>query len=69
MFTAASLIPSVLFGMIGFVAFWYGRKLQLWKPLSLGLALLTYPYFCSGPVSLWLLGLIFTVTLWFHHCE
>lgn len=69
MFTAAALIPSFLFSAIGFMAFSYGRKLQLWKPLSLGLILMIYPYFCPGPVWLWVLGIVFTIVLWFHHDE
>src|ERR1700760_3123764 len=47
-FSAANLIGGFIFGSIGFVAFIYGKRLNLWKPMFIGLALMVYPYFVSS---------------------
>jgi len=48
----ASLLGSLLFGAIGFAAFMYGKKMTLWKPMVIGLALMAYPYLVT---ETWLL--------------
>ncbi|HEY4136946.1 MAG TPA: hypothetical protein VGN65_00720 [Casimicrobiaceae bacterium] len=40
----AAFVGSLLFGAIGFIAFVYGRKMALWKPMVLGVVLMAYPY-------------------------
>jgi hypothetical protein len=62
----ASLFASMLFGIIGFAAFVYGKKQVLWRPMVIGVGLMAYPYFVS---QLWLLyligaGLCAAVYLW-----
>jgi hypothetical protein len=53
----------MLFGSIGFVAFIYGKRMQVWKPMFLGLALMVYPYFVTNDVALFALGAIGTAAL------
>jgi hypothetical protein len=43
MFDIQTIVAGLLFGAIGFMAFWYGRKMSLWKPLAIGLGLMVYP--------------------------
>ena len=69
MFNGYNILAGLIFGTIGWGAFSYGRKLELWKPIAIGLTLMTYPYFFSNP---WLLGGVgggLCVLLWFHHDE
>jgi hypothetical protein len=48
----AALFGSLLFGAIGFGAFIYGKRMILWKPMVIGLALMAYPYLVT---QVWLL--------------
>jgi len=43
----AALFGSILFGAIGLAAFIYGKRIALWKPMAIGIALMAYPYFVS----------------------
>jgi hypothetical protein len=64
-FTAANLIGGLVFGSIGFVAFVYGKRMNLWKPMLLGIGLMVYPYFVSDDIALIAIGAIGTVGLFF----
>ena len=48
----AELFGSLLFGIIGMAAAIYGMKSALWKPMLIGVILMTFPYFVS---QIWLL--------------
>jgi hypothetical protein len=56
-----SLIPSG----IGFVLFVYGKKQERWPQLAAGLALMVYPYFTTGLVSLVTVGALIGLMLWY----
>lgn len=62
-FTIAELVAGLLFGSIGFVAFAYGKRRALWRPMFTGLALMAYPYFASGTVALFGIGAALTGSL------
>jgi hypothetical protein len=64
-FSAANLIGGFVFGSIGFVAFMYGKRMNLWKPMFLGLALMVYPYFVSNDIAMIVVGAIGSASLWF----
>ncbi len=64
-FSTANLIGGLVFGSIGFVAFIYGKRMNLWRPMFLGLALMVYPYFVSSDIVLWAAGVVGSVGLWF----
>jgi hypothetical protein len=55
-FSAANLIGGFVFGSIGFVAFIYGKRMNLWKPMLLGIALMVYPYFVSDDKIMLVVG-------------
>jgi hypothetical protein len=62
-FSGANLIGGLLFGSIGFVAFVYGKRMHVWKPMFLGIALMAYPYFVSSDIALFVIGAIGTAAL------
>jgi len=45
--SSANLIGGFVFGSIGFVAFIYGKRMNLWKIMVCGLALMIFPYFIA----------------------
>jgi hypothetical protein len=63
--SAANLIGGFVFGSIGFVAFIYGKRMNLWKPMLLGIALMVYPYFVSNDAVMIAIGAIGTAGLFF----
>ena len=63
MFGGANLIGGLLFGSIGFVAFVYGKRMHVWKPMFLGLALMAYPYFVENEITLFAIGAVGTAAL------
>jgi hypothetical protein len=65
MFNPIRIIAYILFGGIGFVAFSYGKKSMLFRPMIIGLALMVYPYFVPGTLGLYLIGIALTALLYF----
>jgi hypothetical protein len=64
-----SILAGFIFSTIGLGAFSYGRKLDLWQPRAIGLALMIYPYFISNAWLLWGIGVTLLTLLWFYHYE
>ena len=64
-FSAANLIGGLVFGSIGFVAFVYGKRMNLWKPMFLGIALMVYPYFISDDKIMLVIGIFGSAALFF----
>ena len=62
---AANLIGGLLFGSIGFVAFIYGKRMHLWKPMLFGVAMMVYPYFISNDAAMIAIGALGTAGLLF----
>jgi hypothetical protein len=60
-----NLIGNLLFSSIGFVAFIYGKRLSLWRPMFGGLALMVIPYFIGDTTALYLAGTAATAVLFF----
>jgi hypothetical protein len=61
----ANLIGGLVFGSIGFVAFVYGKRMNLWKIMFCGLALMIFPYFISDDVMIFVIGSAGTAALFF----
>jgi hypothetical protein len=64
-FSAANLIAGFIFGSIGFVAFVYGKRMNLWKPMFCGIGLMVYPYFVAGDLANFAIGTAGTIALFF----
>lgn len=62
-----NILAGLIFGMIGLGSWKYGRSLDRWKPVVIGLALMVYPYFTPWAWLTWSVGIALCVTLWFHH--
>jgi hypothetical protein len=62
-FSAANLIGGLVFGSIGFVAFMYGKRMNLWKPMLLGIGLMVYPYFINNDAVMIVIGLFGSTAL------
>ncbi len=54
--SGSNLFANLLFSSIGFVGFVYGKRMSLWKPMFLGLALMAYPYFIEDTITLCAIG-------------
>jgi hypothetical protein len=63
--TPAALFGSLIFGVIGLVAFRYGKKSALIVPMLLGLGLMIYPWFVSETWMLYVIGCALTGAVWF----
>jgi len=59
----AHLIGSLIFGAIGFVAFVYGKRMEFYRTLGLGLALMIVPYFISNLIGLYVIGAGLTIAI------
>lgn len=62
-FSMWGLIGGIFFGSIGFVAFVYGKKNSEFRPMILGLILMSYPYFIKSTIALYLVGITLTFIL------
>lgn len=63
--TLGTILVAVVFGMVGFAAFRYGRKNGEMRPVILGVALMAYGYFVSNAWVSLAIGSVLTVLLFF----
>ena len=63
--SAAELFAAILFSSIGLAAFMYGKKSASWQPMTVGVALMIYPYFISEIWLLYAIGIALCATLFF----
>ena len=68
-FQPYNLLAGLVFGMIGWGAYRYGKQLELIYPRVLGVALMVYPYFVSNRWLIWMVGVILLVLLWIKRHE
>jgi hypothetical protein len=62
-FSGMNLVGGLIFGSIGFVAFVYGKRMHVWKPMFLGIALMAYPYFVENDIAMFAIGVVGTAAL------
>lgn len=62
-FSVPEIMAEFLFGSIGFVAFIYGKRMNVWTPMFIGLGLMIYPYFVPNPMISYGVGAILTAAL------
>jgi hypothetical protein len=54
--TPAYLIGAIVFGLIGFAGYRYGKRMERAKVKWIGVALMVYPYAVSGTAMLYVVG-------------
>ena len=64
-FSLATIAVAVVFGLIGFAAFRYGKKNGEARPLFLGVALMAYGYFVTNVWVSLVIGALLTLFLFF----
>jgi len=64
-FSLWTILIAVLFGIVGFAAFRYGKKNSEPRPLFLGIALMAYGYFVSNAWLSLAIGAILTLLIFF----
>jgi hypothetical protein len=64
-FSVAKIFAWIIFGVIGFAVFLYGKKNKSFRPMIIGVVLMVYPYFISGTFLLYFIGIILTAALYF----
>lgn len=68
-FNGYTILAGLIFGTIGWVALRYGRALERWKPITIGLGLMIYPWFITHRIWVWVIGVGLMTLLWFQHDE
>jgi hypothetical protein len=58
-------VANILFGIIGWCAFSYGRKEKNYRPVVIGLVLMVYPYFITNTILTFAVGFALTSALYF----
>lgn len=64
-FSFGNIMAGIIFGIIGLYAFNYGRKEKNYRPLTIGLCLMVYPYFVSNSWLMWGIGIVLSSLLYF----
>ena len=61
----AALFALILFGIVGTVALMYGKRMQQWKTMVIGGALVLFPYFVSQTWLIYVVGTVLCGALYF----
>ena len=56
----ANIIGGTLFGVIGFIAFVYGKKMSAFKPMAIGALLVIFPYLITNTIVMYAVGAVLT---------
>ena len=64
-FSLYTILLAVLFGLVGFAAFRYGRKNSEPRHLFIGIALMAYGYFVTNAWVSLAIGTVLTLALFF----
>lgn len=63
--TPAYIVGAIIFGLIGWVAYRYGKKTSRPYPKWIGVGLMLYPYVVSNTWLLYLVGIGLCAALYF----
>jgi hypothetical protein len=64
-FSLATILLALVFSLVGFAAFRYGKKNNEPRPLFLGIALMAYGYFVSNAWMSLAIGALLTLLIFF----
>ena len=60
-----NIIGGFVFGIVGWYAFWHGKKQGSWRPMVIGIALMVYPYFVANALLAFAIGIGLCAALYF----
>jgi hypothetical protein len=60
-----NLLAGTIFGIVGWYAFWQGKKDRSWRPMVIGAALMVYTFFVASTLWVIIIGLALCVALYF----
>lgn len=60
----AEIVGSVIFGIVGWIAYGYGKQTGAHIFRWTGMVLMIYPYLISGPVLTYVIGLLLCAVLY-----
>jgi hypothetical protein len=60
-----NILGGIIFGIIGWYAFWHGKKEKSWRPMVIGIVLMVYPYFITNTYWALATGITLTAALYF----
>ena len=63
----AYLFGMLLFSLLGFAAFRYGRKNDRYPTMAIGVALMLFPYVVSRTWLLYVVGIALCAGIWYDH--
>ncbi len=63
-FDGASLLSSIVVSSVGFISFYYGRKMKRLPQIVIGLAMMVFPYFVPGALLTIVVGAALAGLLW-----
>jgi hypothetical protein len=66
-FSVSQIIASLLFGIIGFYVFRFGKRTLNYCVILTGVALMIYPLFTSGPLQDWGVGILLCGLAYYFH--
>lgn len=60
-----NILGGIIFSIIGWYAFWHGKKEKSWRPMVIGIVLMVYPYFVPNILLFFTIGFVLTAALYF----
>ena len=60
-----NIIGGIVFGIIGWYAFWHGKKEKSGRVMVIGITLMVYPYFIANAILFFVIGIALTAALFF----
>ena len=61
----ANILAMLIFGAVGFIAFTYGKKNGSFKPMTIGIVLMIYPYVITNTIAMYAVGIGLSALLYF----
>jgi hypothetical protein len=59
------LLAYLIFGVLGMYVFRYGKQNGMLSQMLIGLGLMLYPYFVSGALLTWAIGILLLIIFYF----
>jgi len=64
-FSWANIVGGIIFGIIGWSAFMYGKREKSIRPMVIGIVLMVYSYFVANTFWAYAIGIVLTAALFF----